>query len=114
MSVTISQIATNVATVKLNVGEDTVSIDYYPGRVTEKTMSLADTFSGSSESTILDGFKQFNAELANLIKSWDVMEDDNTTMFPIDASRFAELPIVFRMNIFLAIVGDIRPEAMTA
>ena len=114
MAITVSQIASNVATVTVAVDADTVTIQYFPGRVTEKTLALADMFSSTTETTIVDNFKLFNVELANLIKSWDVLENDGQTMFPLDASRFTELPLAFRVKAFMAIIGNIRPEAFTA
>ena len=111
MPVTLAQLATNSATVTLSVGEDTVTIEYYPGRVTEKTLAAMNAFAAMDGTGIDAGFSRFNEELAKLLKSWDVLEEDGS-MFPIDAHRLADLPISFRLEVLAAIMGDLRPEAM--
>src|SRR5579859_1340749 len=111
MPVSLHQIATNTASLAITWGEDTINIMYYPGRFTEKMIGEVEAISHLNGDTIVSGFKSFNETLANLIRSWDVYEDEaQTIMFPIDASRFAELPLAFRMTVFNAIAGDIRPE----
>jgi hypothetical protein len=113
MPVTLSKIASNTAHVTLRVGDDSVTVVYFPSRITEKIFTQLQAFSGMNEDTITEEFAAFNKMLANLIKSWDVYEDDaQTNMFPIDAERFAELPLAFRIQILQSIMGDFRPEAM--
>jgi hypothetical protein len=111
MPVSLHQIATNTADFTLAWGEDIVHITYYPGRFTEKMVGDVQAISKLNEDTLVKGFQAFNETLANLIKSWDVYEDEaQAIMFPIDATRFPELPLIFRMEVFYAIAGDIRPE----
>lgn len=113
MPVTLSKIATNTATVKFSLGEDTVQVTYYPGRVTEKCFTVVATLEHMDQSTLQAGFANFNEMLTHLIKEWDVYEDaEQTIMFPIDAKRFAELPFQFRVQLFHEIMRDIRPEAI--
>jgi len=114
MPVSLSQLAANTAHVKLSIGEDTVTIFYYPGRITEKSIAQMQGFATMDESTLLSGFASFNETLAHLIQSWDVLDDsvDPPVMFPLEAKRLAELPIGFRLEVITAIMGDIRPEAI--
>ena len=113
MPVTLSKIAGNTASVKFSVGEDSVQVTYYPGRVTEKAFTCVAALQDMDQSTLSAGFSGFNEMLATLIKEWDVYEDaEQTMMFPIDAKRFAELPFQFRMQVFQEIMQDIRPEAV--
>lgn len=98
---------------------NTVTLIYYPGRVTEKAISTLSAFSsmqeGAAAADISASFGNFNSMLTNLIASWDVYEDEaQTVMFPLDAKRFAELPFSFRMAVLTAIMQDIRPEAAAA
>lgn len=110
MPISLQKMASNTASVRVQVGEDTATITYYPARVTEKILFMP--FDDSSVSTMAASFSEFNTDLANLIQSWDVYEDDaQTQLFPIDAGRFSELPLDFRMKIYQAIVSDVRPEA---
>jgi hypothetical protein len=111
MPVSLPQIATNTASVSFRYGDDTVTITYYPGRYTEKMVGDVQAISKLDENTIVSGFSAFNETLASLIKDWDVYEDEAmTSKFPIDPTHFSELPLGFRMQIFGAISGDIRPE----
>ena len=115
MPLTLSQIASNTGSVTIHVGEETVTVVYYPGRVTEKAMAQMQAFSNMNESTLQASFAGFNEMLARLIKSWDVYEDDEkTVMFPPEPDRLAELPVMFRVQIINAIVEDIRPEAIAS
>lgn len=110
MPISIQKMASNIASVTVTVGDDTATIVYYPARVTEKILFMP--FDDSSASTMAASFGEFNTDLANLIQSWDVFEDDAQTQpFPVDATRFPELPLEFRLKIYKAIVSDVRPEA---
>jgi hypothetical protein len=113
MPVTLNQIAANTASITLSVGGETVTIEYFPGRVTEKVLT-AGNFSrrGDKPEDIAAGVEDFNGTLANLIKSWDVLENDGQTMFPIEAGRFPDLPLGFRLQVFSDILGAFRPEAI--
>src|SRR6266699_199883 len=113
MPLTLSQIAKNTASVTLHVDEETVTVVYFPGRVTEKAIAQMQSFATMDESSIVAGFAGFNEILAHLIKSWDIFEDDEqTVMFPLDPKRLAELPVGFRLDVINAIMSDIRPETM--
>lgn len=110
MPITFKQIASNTASVTLHVGEDTVTVVYYPGRVTEKTIKTMMSFANLEQSQLEEGFSTFNKVFANLIKRWDVLEDDGVTMFPLDPERLEELPLFFRVEVLNAIMEDLRPE----
>ncbi len=112
MPISFAQIATNTAQLTIQVGEHPVTITYYPGHVTEKTLSaFSGMTAGSDQQAMAAGFASFNQMLVHLIHSWDVFEDDaETVMYPIDADRFADLPLGFRMQVFNAILENLRPE----
>lgn len=116
MPISIKKIAGKVASVTFQAGEtpdETLTVQYYPGLLTEKVFA---TLQGFGEQTdIKAGFEEFNQTLVSLIKSWDLYEDDEQTiMFPIDAARFAELPFELRMQVVDAIMRDMRPQAQTS
>lgn len=113
MPVSLYKIATNTATITFPYAGESITVVYYPGRVTERTIAQMQGFASMDESTIVAGFGAFNDTLASLIKSWDVYEDEaQTIMFPVEGVRLAELPIGFRMEVLSAIMGDIRPETV--
>ncbi len=113
MPLSLSQIANNTASVTLHYGDSTITIIYFPGRVTEKSIAHMQSFATMDESTLVSGFAGFNEMLAHLVKSWDFYEDDeHTVMIPLEPDRLSELPVGFRMDVISAIMGDIRPEVM--
>ena|SRR5437016_4176596 len=100
MPVTFRQIAAKEAKVTLQVGDDTVTIVYYPNKLTEKMIAQ-----------IEEGVTKDNDLLAELIKSWDVYEDDeHTVMFPLD--RINEFGLQFKQQIAVAIGEAMRPNTV--
>src|SRR5579875_2737968 len=117
MGVSLGQLATNSATVKVTYGNAEVSVDYYPSNVTENALTVMGTLQSAQNDaeSMMAGFKVFNETLVGLIKDWDLYEDDaQTQKVAIDAVRFQTLPLAFRGAVLGAILGDIRPEALTA
>lgn len=113
MPISVAKIASNTASLALQIEGDTLNVVYFPGRVTEKVFATLQSFSTASQTSeeLLADFQQFNETLAGLIQSWDVFEDEAQTIpFPVDPARFPELPFAFRMDVVNAIMGDIRPE----
>lgn len=115
MGITLSKIANNSAHVTFQYGEDSVNLEYYPSHVTERTFAQLQEFSrmeGAELDTIIDAFGKLNEMLVSLLKSWDVLEDDEKTMYPIAVEHLSALPIPFRLAVLQAIMGDIRPNQM--
>lgn len=100
MPVTFKQIAAKEAKVTLQVGDDTVTIIYYPNKLTEKMVAQ-----------IEEGVTKDNELLSELIKSWDVYEDDeHTVMFPLD--RINEFGLQFKQQVAVAIGEAMRPNTV--
>lgn len=115
MPLSLSQIAANTASVTFPFAGESITVTYYPARVTEKTIAQMQAFANANETTIGSGFAAFNDILVHLIKAWDVYEDEEqTVMYPLEVERLAELPIAFRMKVLEAIMGDISPEAIAS
>jgi hypothetical protein len=133
MGITLARIANNSAKVTFMYGEDEVTIEYFPGHVTERTFAQLQEFSrmeGADLDKVIGAFQKLNEMLAGtpidagdllegkrppiealgLLKSWDVLEDNGVTMFPIEADHLSLLPIPFRLAVLQAIMGDIRPN----
>jgi hypothetical protein len=99
MGITLSQIAANTATVAATIAGETVTITYFPNKITDQLVAQI------GASAIND-----NQMFMDLIKSWDIYEDDaQTTMLPIE--RVGELGIPIKVAIAEAIVGDMSPKA---
>jgi hypothetical protein len=113
MPITLNEIAANTATVTFQYGDKPITLVFYPGRITEKVLTAGNFAKrGEDAASIEAGVKDFNDILATLIESWDVLENDGKTMIPIDADRFADIPLIFRTQVFQEIIGAFRPEMM--
>ena len=101
MPVTYKQIAAKTASVTLRFGEDTITVVYYPNKFTDALVAQiqAGTLTDSDLFT-------------ELIKEWDIYEDDeHTVMFPIE--RVNEFGLQFKNQLGTAIGEDIRPNVPT-
>ena len=113
MSLTLVDIANDTASVTLQVQGNSLTVEYYPMRVTEKVFAASQIFSNLNGENAVARFEGFNETLASLIKSWDFYEDvEKTKMVPIDPARFAELPLFLRVQILSEIMSDVRPETL--
>jgi len=113
MPVTLNSIVSNSARVTLNFENGgSLNIDYYPSRITRKTFADLTTFSEMSEVGIMENLDSLIDLLINLVKTWDLLEDDNTTPIALTAERLATVPVVVLGLVSQTILGDIRPEAI--
>ena len=111
MPVTFSEIVSDTAQVSFRFADNDITLTYHPGRVTEETFQLSFQFGEMDTSTFDATFKSFNQELSNLVSSWDVyIDEEKTQMYPLDADHLVKLPILFRVRVLQAILGDIRPN----
>ena len=114
MPITLTQIASNTARVSFVYAGSIVNIVYCPSLLTESALAQLKQVDTISQETALTGFASLNEFLVQIIRSWDVYEDDaQTQMFPLDPVRLSELPIAFRLQAMQTIIQDIRPEALT-
>ena len=118
MPVNFNQIARNTAQVKMTggtLGEDSITIVYYPGRLTDNLLSSVQQMATLESGNVagLDGLYSLNDALCTLIKSWDVLDADGS-MFPLDPRRLRDdLPMPFKAEVLFAIMQDLRPEVAT-
>ena len=98
MPVNLANMATKEASVTLAIGDETLTIIYYPNKVTTKSITIIDSS--------LDGLCE---ELCGIIKSWDLLNEDGT-MYPLDAESLQSLGIGVLMQIARAISRDVRPN----
>ncbi len=117
MGVSLGQLAANSASVAVKYGGATVNVDYFPSNVTENALGVMGKLQNAQndEQAMMEGFRVFNETLVSLIKDWDLYEDDaQTQKVEISPVRFQTLPLAFRGAVLGAILGDIRPEVLTA
>jgi hypothetical protein len=115
MPVSLAKIVSNSSTVEVAWGDDVVSVTYFPGKITEKTMAEMRVLSSMKQDTesVIAGYTALNTVLIQLIKEWDVFEDDKMTVpYPLTQHKLSELPLFFRVAVIKAILGDFRPEAL--
>ena len=117
MPLSLENIASNTASVTFPYAGDSITVVYYPERITDKMLHAISAMKDQGDvEGMLDKLGGFNETLASLIKSWDIYEDEKQTiMVPIDAKRFEGLSIPFKKDVFLAIAQDIKgPNSQTA
>ena len=116
MALSLNQVATNEASVTFPYAGDTLTIVYYPSRISDKMLrSLSKVRAEGDVHEILDGIGSLNEVLSKIVKSWDLYKDDEQTiMWPLDADSLSELPVVFKQDVFMEISKDMSPKQPAA
>lgn len=119
MPLSLNQIASDEASVTFPYAGESITVVYYPGRITEKMLHTLNQLQSLNDSSgaeqIMGGLGSFNHSLANLIKTWDVYEDaEHTIMIPLTAERFSDLPVPFKTEVFTRIMGNMNPNSEAA
>lgn len=115
MPITVSNMASNEASVTFTYQGESVTVVFYPGRINEKSfpglfaVDYANATGANGIENVTQAYQDWNTALASVIKSWDLLNDDGT-MFPLDPARFVELPIAFRRRVLDEIMGAMRPN----
>ena len=81
MALTVNKLSGDVNSVTFQYSGESVTVEYYPGKITEKTFAQLRFLASTDVDTIVAGFSMLNGMLASLIKTWDVLDDDGD-MFP--------------------------------
>lgn len=116
MPVTLSQIASNSARIVLQVqtGDTTsdLTVEYYPGRITEDVFANMQQLDHMDED-VIKRFSALNTILATVMKSWDLYEDEEQqVMVPFTEESLRKLPVVLRMGVLMGIVENMRPNQL--
>lgn len=98
MPITASQMAANEAALALTIEGETLNLVYYPNKLTTKAITQID-----------NGLDGMNQTLSEVIKSWDLLNDDGS-MYPLDAESIASLGVGLLFQIARGIAQDIRPN----
>ena len=101
MPITVAKMAANEASVTVTggqLGEDSVTLTYYPNKLSTKMVVQLD-----------QGLDGMNQTLAEIIKSWDVLNEDGS-MYPITPESLSALGVPVLYQMARAIVQDIRPN----
>jgi hypothetical protein len=114
MPLSYAKIQKNEATTTIAAYGETLTIVYYPSKVTDEIFVKFAGFDGiTSVSMARDALLGLNEMLSGLIKSWDFFEDDEQkVMWPLTHDRLAQLELSFKMKCMYAIMSDVRPEAV--
>lgn len=107
---TIAEMTDGKATLLIAYHGLNVHVQYYPGKITERVIAQIQSFAQLTGDDLAQGFRDLNRLLTDLIASWDLTENDGMTMFPLTGDRLAELPVLFRIEVLKAAMGDIRPN----
>lgn len=112
MPVSLAKIAADIAKVTLYVNDDSLTVYYYPSKITDETIALGGVFLDlNSVQGAMSAMESLNSLLCGLIQSWDLFEDEEqTTMVPVTPERLKSIPTLLKGKIIGAIMSDIRPE----
>lgn len=109
MPVTLKKLASNTATVQIPVGDDSLTVVYFPGRVTEQVYADLSLVADLTNRDVAANAGAINDVLIKLVKSWDLLDDDEQPL-PLTMERLAEVPLGFRVEVIDAIFEDMRPK----
>lgn len=101
MPVRLSNMAANEASVTITgeaVGDGSVTVVYYPNKINDSTIQ-----------GLYGGLDGLNETLATVIKSWDLLADDDS-MIPFDIDTLATISFPFKVQVGYAIAKDMRPN----
>ncbi|SRR5258706_3248565 len=105
MALTVSNLNDETASFTLSVGNESVAVVYYSGRVTTETIQEIERISKMVAKDVTETYKAIDHMLVRLIKSWDLFEDDeHMMMFPLIPEHLATLPAVFRLKVLSATI----------
>lgn len=119
MPVSLKKFISNSARVTLDFGDgDLLNVDYYPGRISERTFAQLQQFAQMAEASgqgsidsLTGGFGALNAVMAEIIQTWDLLADDDIPV-PLTKDSLAEVPFMIRIEVAKAVMQDFRPEAV--
>ncbi len=115
MPLSIDQVASNKASVTFPYAGDTLTVVYYPSRISDKMLRSLSKTDTNNVDGVLDGLDSMNEMLSKIIKSWDLYKDPKQTiMYPIDAESLSELPLGFKREVFMKIMEDMNPNTIAA
>jgi len=112
MGIKLSQLAGDSAHVDVSFKLGTLSIDYAPLKITDEMLALFTDFANTNGSNANGRFAQVNRILAEIVMSWDLLEDDGETSIALTPERLANISPVIKLVIATAILSDIRPESI--
>ena len=96
---TLAQMAANSAPVSFSWQGLDFNVSYFPGKLSDAAIAQIDA-----------GLDSMNTELAALVQSWDLLDNDGVTPFPLDPARLVELPVPFKQALVRAMIRDNRPN----
>ncbi|SRR6266702_3824682 len=112
MPVTLAQIATNTAVATIEFVDGSLNIEYYPLLITDEMFVQLQGFTDVTETNASGKLQDLNQMLVDVIKAWDLLEDDATAVIPLTAVRLSKLSPVIKAMVLQAILGSISPEAL--
>jgi hypothetical protein len=104
MPLSITDLAANEKNLKIPIGDDAINLVYYPNKMTSKLLLHIDE--------VYDGTRAelgIHEALAELIKSWDLTDEEGKP-YPITPASLAALGIPVLRVITQAIGTDSRPN----
>ena|SRR5689334_20427171 len=110
MAITIEQLADDRAVVRIRVGQEVVTIEYFRGRLMEDALAEMQDYCTCSDGSIASFACLVNKHLVALVANWDIYQDSAWTLkLPIDLSSMNLISLPFRYLMLKSIVADAFP-----
>ena len=124
-SMKISELISNSRTLRISVHGNAIEFNYKPGVFTpeyndrfqeiKKKSDDADKLTDEEQAEKnKENENQLISMICDLLTKWDIMEDDETTMYPIKVDSLRKVPYLVLNAIMESIIDDISPKKKTS
>lgn len=112
MPIKLSELVSKSASIQLWFDKDDLNVEYYPNKITDELIMGWQEAQARGEANTAEYIQSNNQAFLDLIKSWDLLEDDDINFVPLTPECMLKVPIVVKSQIMSAIMGEISgPEA---
>ncbi len=114
MPIKLSQLVNKSASIQLWFDKDDLNVEYYPNKITDELLLGWQEAVNKGEANTAEYLQSNNQAFLDLIKSWDLLEDDDINFVPLTPEHMLKVPIVVKSQVMAAIMKEIQSgEAQT-
>jgi hypothetical protein len=108
MPIKLSELVSKIASIQLWFDKDDLNVEYYPNKITDELIMGWQEAQSKGEANTAEYIQSNNQAFLDLIKSWDLLEDDEINFIPLTPERMLKVPIVVKSQIMEAIMGEMQ------
>jgi hypothetical protein len=111
MGMKLADLRSKTASVKVEFGDDTLTVNYRPNAITPnaKLMIFRGMDGGATQAERENAFDDFATGMAEIIESWDLLGEDGKPL-PVTKDLLLSLPDALLGAIWFGVVGGNRPN----